>query len=256
MMSVVKLVDWKYQVPLSIHFLVTSRCNLNCPKCYYKSEGEVSLETALRLFDEWASNGVISVAIGGGEPLLHPRIEQITYEAKRRGFYVALTTNGTITKHIHADRVHISFDSIHGTSFEQARRAVKFFSKIVPTVGVNHIVTDAHSLKKALKLDVPEITLLMEKPTSQYDSWPEAFEIVKRHKNLWIDACLAQKLGIRKCRQGVTSMCVDQKLMAGRCSNTSERVAYTTLAETWKIVRTRTGCPLEGAFCRTTAERR
>jgi organic radical activating enzyme len=243
-MCVLKLVDWERNAPLSVHLLITSRCNLNCPKCYYRGEGELSLETATRLFGEWASHGVVSVAIGGGEPLLHPEIERMTFEAKKRGFYVAVTTNGTVLKRIHADRVHVSFDSIHDTSFEQARKAVKFFKAFVPNVGINHIVTDIPSLKKALKLSASTVTLLMEKPSTNFDEWREAFRLVGRER-LWVDACLAQKLGLRSCRQGATSMCVDQKLTASKCSNIREKVAYTTLAETWKAVKEQTHCLLK-----------
>ena len=244
-MAVLKLVGWERAMPLSVHLLITSRCNLNCPKCYYRGEGELSLETATRLFDEWASHGVVSVAIGGGEPLLHPDIEKITFEAKKRGFYVAVTTNGTVLKRIHVDRVHISFDSIHETSYWQARKAIKFFRAFTPNVGINHIVTDLPSLKKALRLNPSTVTLLMEKPSSGFDAWQEVFAIVGKGR-LWIDACLAQKLGIRKCRQGVTSMCVDQKLMASKCSNIREKIAYTTLTETWNMVKKQKQCLLGG----------
>ena len=244
-MTVLKLVDWERTAPLSVHLLITSRCNLNCSKCYYRGEGELSLETATRLFDEWASRGVVSVAIGGGEPLLHPEIERITYEAKKRGFYVAVTTNGTVLKRICADRLHVSYDSIHDTSFEQACKAINFFKAFVPNVGVNHIVTDISSLKEALKLNASTVTLLMEKPSTKFDAWQEAFRLVGR-KRLWIDACLAQKLGLRSCRQGATSMSVDQKLMASKCSNIREKVAYTTLTETWKRVKEQKTCLLKG----------
>jgi len=239
------VVDHERTAPLSIHLLVTSRCNMKCPKCYYRGEGEVSLETAIQLFDEWAYHGVVSVAIGGGEPLLHPEIERITFEAKKRGFYIAVTTNGTVLKRIYADRVHVSYDGIHETSFEQARRALKYFKTFVPSVGVNHVVTDISMFKQALKLDAPTVTVLMEKPSSGFTAWSEVFALAGGRR-LWVDACLAQRLGLRKCRQGVTSMCVDQRLMASKCSNIREKVPYTTLTETWRRVRGQTQCLIAG----------
>jgi len=239
-MAVVKLVDWEYAAPLSVHLLITSKCNLNCPKCFYRGDGELPLETIIRLFDEWASYGVVSVAIGGGEPLLHPEIKKITLEAKKRGFYVAVTTNGTILKQVRADRVHVSYDSVHGTSFEQARRAVEFFKAFVPSVGVNHVATDVNSFKQALKLGASTVTVLMEKPSTEFTAWKEVFALAGGR--LWVDACLAQRLGLRKCRQGTTSMCVDQRLMASKCSNIREKVPYTTLTETWGKIRKQEQC--------------
>jgi organic radical activating enzyme len=238
--AVLKFVDWKRTVPLSVHLLITSRCNMNCPKCYYRGEGEVSVEKATQLFDEWASHGVVSVAIGGGEPLLHPEIERMTFEAKKRGFYVAVTTNGTVLKRVYADRVHVSYDGIHETSFEQARRALKYFKTFVPSVGVNHVATDISLFKQALKLDASTVTVLMEKPSSQFKAWSEVFALAGGR--VWVDACLAQRLGLRMCRQGATSMCVDQRLMASKCSNIREKVPYTTLTETWGKVRRQAQC--------------
>ena len=234
--EVVKLPNWTFDVPLSIHLLINSECNLRCPKCYYKAEGEIAYPQFLSLFGEWKRAGVKSIAIGGGEPMLHPNIEQVCKEAKLCGFYLAITTNGTIIKRVWADRLHISFDEIHRTDFEQTRRAIRCFRQFIPKIGINHIVTDLQSLKRALKLPADTYTLLMEKPESKFDEWEKAFALVPKEK-LWIDACLAQKLGIRKCRQGVTSMSINQQLQAAKCSNMHDHIPYNGLKATWNKIK-------------------
>ena len=59
---------------------------------------------------------------------------------------------------------------------------------------------------------------------------------------------LAADIGIRRvtkrpCRQGETSMAVDQFLQASICSNGTRRIPYTNLADTWAEVK-EFACPL------------
>lgn len=246
-MEVVKFFNWDYKVPLSLHLLVNNSCNLNCPKCFYKTEDHprkikyYDIEQDLAM---WRKSGVCSLAIGGGEPMLHPDIVRITREAKWLGYYVAVTTNGTMQKRVCADRVHISFDEIHMTDYEKIRQSLRFFKSFVSKVGVNHIVTNLKSLKRALQLPADTFTLLMEKPESSFNDWEKAFAQVPKHK-LWIDACLAVKLGIRKtCKQGITSMSLNAKYEASKCSNIKEKVPYhISLEETFEKVKHQK-CPL------------
>jgi len=208
-----KIVNHNYDHPLTIHFLITNRCNLNCPKCYYnqdKSLSEVPYETIVSLFEEWSRAGVKSVAMGGGEPMLHPHIIQISRLAKKLGFYVAITTNGTILKEVEADRIHISYDAIHPTTKHQVEWAIGWYADFgIPKIGLNHVLTSIQSFKKCLSLlpQIDTITLLLEKPVSRFHSFDKVMEIIKDNPDkFWLGACLAQKLGLRRCMQGITSM--------------------------------------------------
>lgn len=241
--QVVKLPNWTYQTPLTIHLLITSRCNLNCPKCFYRTEeNQLSLPTLTELLHEWHFNGVKSIAIGGGEPLLHPNIVTLTKLAKTLGFYVAVTTNGTIKKRIYADRIHISHDRIHPTTQTQVKEALNYYRRFA-TVGINHIVTDRETVREVSKLKADKITLLMEKPHSRFKGWRELLQHIGVSHKFWIDACITKKLGIRKnCNQGVTSMSIHPNLTASKCSNIKASVNYTTLKETWRKVKDMREC--------------
>jgi len=50
----------------------------------------------------------------------------------------------------------------------------------------------------------------------------------------------------KNCRQGICSFCIDQNLMASKCSNISERVPYTNLEETWQKITESDRCLFEG----------
>lgn len=85
---------------LKIMFLhLTSRCNLNCPHCYFAdgshAVSELPFATVLSLIDALAENGGTSITLSGGEPLLYPRIREVIDYA-RQSLEVRLLTNGVL----------------------------------------------------------------------------------------------------------------------------------------------------------------
>ena len=75
---------------------VTNACNLKCKACY-KSHGnrfKTLEEIAKDLDDGLRLRPAHTVAIAGGEPSLHPRIEDIIRKVKERNVHVFMTTNG------------------------------------------------------------------------------------------------------------------------------------------------------------------
>jgi len=77
------------------------RCNLACKHCYSISSDkdfsdELSTEEVYAVMDDLRAFGVPVLILSGGEPLLRPDIFDISRRAKARGFYVGLSTNGTL----------------------------------------------------------------------------------------------------------------------------------------------------------------
>ncbi len=77
------------------------RCNLNCRHCYSLSAdtdfpGELSTAEVFAVMDDLKAFGVPALILSGGEPLLRPDIFEISARAKEMGFFVALSTNGTL----------------------------------------------------------------------------------------------------------------------------------------------------------------
>jgi heme d1 biosynthesis radical SAM protein NirJ len=90
----------KPQAPVVIWNLIR-RCNLTCKHCYTTSAdinfpGELSTDEIYRVMDNLHDFGVPVLILSGGEPLLHPDIFAISRQAKAMGFYVALSSNGTL----------------------------------------------------------------------------------------------------------------------------------------------------------------
>jgi len=112
------------------------RCNLNCKHCYSLSAnvdfpGELSTEEIYAAMDDLKAFGVPVLILSGGEPLLRPDIFDISRRAKDMGFYVGLSSNGTLIDPPTAERiaevgydyVGISLDGI-GEVHDRFRREV------------------------------------------------------------------------------------------------------------------------------------
>ncbi|MBF0094777.1 MAG: heme d1 biosynthesis radical SAM protein NirJ [Alphaproteobacteria bacterium] len=77
------------------------RCNLTCKHCYSISAdrdfpGELATADIFAVMDDLKAFGVKVLILSGGEPLLRPDIFDISRRAKEMGFYVGLSTNGTL----------------------------------------------------------------------------------------------------------------------------------------------------------------
>lgn len=112
------------------------RCNLACRHCYSISAdtdfpGELSTGQVFSVMDDLKAFGVPVLILSGGEPLLRPDIHDIAARAKSMGFYVGLSTNGTLIDDsnirriagVGFDYVGISLDGIKDTHDRFRRRA-------------------------------------------------------------------------------------------------------------------------------------
>jgi len=73
---------------------ITQRCNNRCPYCDQpKAERDMPTPQFARLLDDLVREGVEAVALGGGEPTLHPALPALLTAARQRGLRAGLTTN-------------------------------------------------------------------------------------------------------------------------------------------------------------------
>jgi heme d1 biosynthesis radical SAM protein NirJ len=94
------------------------RCNLTCKHCYSISAdkdfpGELSTQEVFTVMDDLKRFRVPVLILSGGEPLLRPDIYDIARRAKDMGFYVGLSSNGTLIDENNIDRIAaIGFDYV------------------------------------------------------------------------------------------------------------------------------------------------
>ena len=73
---------------------ITEQCNNRCPYCDQpKSERFMPVAQFSNLLDELATDGTGAVALGGGEPTLHPALSDMLRAVRERGLHAGLTTN-------------------------------------------------------------------------------------------------------------------------------------------------------------------
>lgn len=152
------------------------RCNLTCEHCYSISAdkdfpGELNTQEVFKVMDDLKDARVPVLILSGGEPLLRPDIFDIARRAKGMGFYVGLSSNGTLIDEsnidaideIGFDYVGVSLDGIGAThdhfrrkqgAFEASMHGIRLCRERGIKVGVRYTMTEgnAHDLPALLKL--------------------------------------------------------------------------------------------------------
>jgi radical SAM protein with 4Fe4S-binding SPASM domain len=88
----------RLNVPLAVQLDITYRCNERCVHCYldHHDHGEMTSSEILRLIDEMADAGVLTLTLSGGEIFLRKDLFEIVEHARRLTFCVKLKTNALL----------------------------------------------------------------------------------------------------------------------------------------------------------------
>jgi MoaA/NifB/PqqE/SkfB family radical SAM enzyme len=123
--------------PLLAHIIPIRRCNLACEYCneYDDFSKPVPTESMFQRIDKLGELGTSVVTISGGEPLLHPELDEIIRRIRKNGSIAGLITNGYL---LTADRIEklnraglewlqISIDNV--TPDEVSKKSLKVLDK-------------------------------------------------------------------------------------------------------------------------------
>ncbi|HTF69515.1 MAG TPA: radical SAM protein [Edaphobacter sp.] len=82
--------------PILAHIIPIRRCNLSCAYCneYDKVSNPVPAAEMLRRIDLLAALGTGIITFSGGEPLLHPKLDEMIRRVRANGIIATLITNG------------------------------------------------------------------------------------------------------------------------------------------------------------------
>ncbi len=82
--------------PILVHIIPNRRCNLACTYCneFDDFSKPVPLEEMKSRLDILAGMGTSIITISGGEPLMHPEIDEVIRHIRRRGMIAGMITNG------------------------------------------------------------------------------------------------------------------------------------------------------------------
>src|SRR5438270_13521422 len=123
--------------PLLAHIIPMRRCNLACKYCneFDDFSKPVPVETMFRRVDKLAELGTSVVTISGGEPLLHPELDDIIRRIRRHGIIAGLITNGYLLTGDRIERLNraglewlqISIDNV--TPDDVSKKSLKVLNK-------------------------------------------------------------------------------------------------------------------------------
>src|SRR5947209_14661323 len=90
--------------PILVHIIPIRRCNLSCTYCNEFDDFSPPVPTAemLRRIDLLGDLGTSIISFSGGEPLLHPDLDQLIVRIRERGAMAGMITNGYL---LNAERI-------------------------------------------------------------------------------------------------------------------------------------------------------
>jgi MoaA/NifB/PqqE/SkfB family radical SAM enzyme len=90
--------------PVLAHIIPTRRCNLACEYCneYDDFSKPVPKELMFQRIDHLAALGTSIISFSGGEPLLHPDLDELIARIRHHGRLVGMITNGFL---LNVDRI-------------------------------------------------------------------------------------------------------------------------------------------------------
>jgi MoaA/NifB/PqqE/SkfB family radical SAM enzyme len=123
--------------PYMAHIVPMRRCNLACTYCneFDDVSQPVPLPEMLRRIDDLARLGTSVVTISGGEPLLHPELDQIIARIRHHGRIAGMITNGYLLmpdrierlNRAGLDHMQISIDNVQPD--EVSKKSLKVLDK-------------------------------------------------------------------------------------------------------------------------------
>ncbi len=130
--------------PVLAHVIPMRRCNLSCTYCneYDDFSKPVPIEVMKGRIDNLARLGTTIVTISGGEPLLHPELDQLIAHIRSKGIIAGMITNGYL---LTADRIR----KLNGAGLDHMQ------------ISIDNVMPDEVS-KKSLKVLDKKLQLLAE----------------------------------------------------------------------------------------------
>ncbi len=239
--------------PIMAHIIPIRKCNLSCTYCneYDDFSKPVPTEVMIGRINQLADLGTSIVTLSGGEPLLHPELEEIIAAMRRRGVLAGMITNGYLLtpdrirrlNRAGLDHLQISIDNVMPD--DVSKKSLKVLDKKLQGlaehaefhVNINSVVgggirnpDDALVVgKRAVQLGFSATVGIIHdgdgqlRPLSERERevYREMKELENRHfarLNFFQDAIAEGRPNNWKCRAGARYMYVDEDGLVHYCS--------------------------------------
>lgn len=136
------------EFPESFDLKITNKCNNNCAFCHERSTPDgIHGDLNLPFFDGIHSG--TEIAIGGGNPLLHPQLSTFLSRMKLKGVICSMTVNETdLYKQEDVIQYHIKNKRIHGIGVSPNGHITSKLIKSCQSLGNNcviHLINGIHN---------------------------------------------------------------------------------------------------------------
>ena len=141
--------------PILAHIIPMRRCNLSCAYCneYDKVSDPVPTAEMLRRVELLAGLGTSIITISGGEPLLHPELDQIIRAIRSHGAIATIITNGYLLTPERIERLNraglehlqISIDNVMPD--EVSKKSLKVLDRKLPLAGGTRRIRCQHQFR-------------------------------------------------------------------------------------------------------------
>jgi MoaA/NifB/PqqE/SkfB family radical SAM enzyme len=131
--------------PVLAHIIPIRRCNLACAYCneYDDYSKPVPLEVMRRRLDRLAELGTTIITLSGGEPLLHPELDEIIAHIRKHGIMAGMITNGYLLtadrirrlNHAGLEHLQISIDNVNPD--DVSKKSLKVLDKKLQLLAEN-----------------------------------------------------------------------------------------------------------------------
>ena len=156
--------------PVMAHIIPMRRCNLSCTYCneYDTTSKPVPIATMKKRIDDLSRLGTTIVTISGGEPLLHPELDELIHYIRGKRIITGMITNGYL---LTADRIkrlndagldhmqisidNVMPDEVSKKSLKVLDKKLQLLSEYAPDAVV--WISDSADLKKIREFTVREL---------------------------------------------------------------------------------------------------
>lgn len=179
--------------PVVAYLLITDRCNLRCRYCFVDVEqkrDELSTDEWIKIINETVRRGTKMICLMGGEPLLHPDIDQIIDHIHSKGIICDMTTNGWLLPNKielikKLDSIMISIDGdAEATDINRGEGAFAKALRAIEIARQNNIVVRLNAVMTQQSINSIEFLLDLAEKHDLYVTFSITAEFPEKYENL------------------------------------------------------------------------
>ena len=114
---------WGHEDSVKVEWNLGKRCNYDCSYCPSVIHDNFSPHTDINILKKTVDklheiNKPVRISLTGGEPCVHPKIEELIFYIKYKEMFLSITTNGTLDNEFYYSQGRIIDQYVFSLHFE------------------------------------------------------------------------------------------------------------------------------------------